>query len=90
MQTDIDEGLYSRQLYVLGHEAMRRMQVRSPAKSLLLFITSCCLVLALRDASGGIQHAMLDVCCVEMLALIERLLTFFVPACRPQTCCSSA
>lgn len=26
MQTDIDEGLYSRQLYVLGHEAMRRMQ----------------------------------------------------------------
>ena len=22
---DIDEGLYSRQLYVLGHEAMRRM-----------------------------------------------------------------
>lgn len=23
---DIDEGLYSRQLYVLGHEAMRRMQ----------------------------------------------------------------
>ncbi|XP_022652731.1 ubiquitin-like modifier-activating enzyme 1 isoform X2 [Varroa destructor] len=24
--TDIDEGLYSRQLYVLGHEAMRRMQ----------------------------------------------------------------
>lgn len=30
MQTDIDEGLYSRQLYVLGHDAMRRMQVRSP------------------------------------------------------------
>ena len=27
MQTDIDEGLYSRQLYVLGHDAMRRMQV---------------------------------------------------------------
>jgi molybdopterin/thiamine biosynthesis adenylyltransferase len=26
MQTDIDEGLYSRQLYVLGHDAMRRMQ----------------------------------------------------------------
>nr|XP_018908645.1 PREDICTED: ubiquitin-like modifier-activating enzyme 1 [Bemisia tabaci] len=25
-QTDIDEGLYSRQLYVLGHDAMRRMQ----------------------------------------------------------------
>lgn len=25
-QGDIDEGLYSRQLYVLGHEAMRRMQ----------------------------------------------------------------
>lgn len=24
--SDIDEGLYSRQLYVLGHEAMRRMQ----------------------------------------------------------------
>lgn len=24
-QSDIDEGLYSRQLYVLGHEAMRRM-----------------------------------------------------------------
>ncbi|KAM9483646.1 ubiquitin-like modifier-activating enzyme 1 [Clarias gariepinus] len=24
-QTDIDEGLYSRQLYVLGHDAMRRM-----------------------------------------------------------------
>jgi len=24
--TDIDESLYSRQLYVLGHEAMRRMQ----------------------------------------------------------------
>lgn len=23
---DIDESLYSRQLYVLGHEAMRRMQ----------------------------------------------------------------
>lgn len=23
--TDIDEGLYSRQLYVLGHEAMRKM-----------------------------------------------------------------
>jgi ubiquitin-activating enzyme E1 len=23
--TDIDEGLYSRQLYVLGHEAMKRM-----------------------------------------------------------------
>lgn len=23
--TDIDEGLYSRQLYVLGHDAMRRM-----------------------------------------------------------------
>ena len=22
---DIDEGLYSRQLYVLGHDAMRRM-----------------------------------------------------------------
>ena len=22
---DIDEGLYSRQLYVLGHEAMRKM-----------------------------------------------------------------
>jgi ubiquitin-activating enzyme E1 len=22
---DIDEGLYSRQLYVLGHEAMKRM-----------------------------------------------------------------
>ena len=26
MQTDIDESLYSRQLYVLGHDAMRRMQ----------------------------------------------------------------
>ncbi|NXA57333.1 UBA1 enzyme, partial [Nothocercus julius] len=25
-EADIDEGLYSRQLYVLGHEAMRRMQ----------------------------------------------------------------
>ncbi|KAF7243862.1 Ubiquitin-like modifier-activating enzyme 1 [Varanus komodoensis] len=25
-ETDIDEGLYSRQLYVLGHEAMKRMQ----------------------------------------------------------------
>ncbi|XP_014229516.1 ubiquitin-like modifier-activating enzyme 1 [Trichogramma pretiosum] len=25
MQGDIDEGLYSRQLYVLGHDAMRRM-----------------------------------------------------------------
>ena len=25
-QQDIDEGLYSRQLYVLGHEAMRKMQ----------------------------------------------------------------
>lgn len=25
MEQDIDEGLYSRQLYVLGHEAMRRM-----------------------------------------------------------------
>ena len=24
-QSDIDEGLYSRQLYVLGHDAMRRM-----------------------------------------------------------------
>lgn len=24
-QTDIDEGLYSRQLYVIGHDAMRRM-----------------------------------------------------------------
>ena len=24
---EIDEALYSRQLYVLGHEAMRRMQV---------------------------------------------------------------
>ena len=24
---DIDEGLYSRQLYVLGHEAMRKMVV---------------------------------------------------------------
>lgn len=23
--TEIDEGLYSRQLYVLGHDAMRRM-----------------------------------------------------------------
>lgn len=23
--TDIDEGLYSRQLYVLGHDAMRKM-----------------------------------------------------------------
>eukprot|EP00286_Rhodomonas_abbreviata_P025957 CAMPEP_0181313380 /NCGR_PEP_ID=MMETSP1101-20121128/14216_1 /TAXON_ID=46948 /ORGANISM="Rhodomonas abbreviata, Strain Caron Lab Isolate" /LENGTH=774 /DNA_ID=CAMNT_0023420327 /DNA_START=120 /DNA_END=2440 /DNA_ORIENTATION=+ len=32
MQTDIDEGLYSRQLYVLGHDAMRRMQ----ASNLLL------------------------------------------------------
>ncbi len=30
MDTDIDEGLYSRQLYVLGHDAMRRMQVRWP------------------------------------------------------------
>ncbi|XP_074646538.1 ubiquitin-like modifier-activating enzyme 1 isoform X2 [Tubulanus polymorphus] len=26
-KTDIDEGLYSRQLYVLGHDAMRRMGV---------------------------------------------------------------
>jgi ubiquitin-activating enzyme E1 len=26
MDTDIDESLYSRQLYVLGHDAMRRMQ----------------------------------------------------------------
>ncbi|MGH0129178.1 UNVERIFIED_CONTAM: hypothetical protein FKN15_037618 [Acipenser sinensis] len=25
-ETEIDEGLYSRQLYVLGHEAMKRMQ----------------------------------------------------------------
>lgn len=25
LQDDIDEGLYSRQLYVLGHDAMRRM-----------------------------------------------------------------
>ncbi|XP_014218818.1 ubiquitin-like modifier-activating enzyme 1 [Copidosoma floridanum] len=25
LETDIDEGLYSRQLYVLGHDAMRRM-----------------------------------------------------------------
>lgn len=25
--TDIDESLYSRQLYVLGHDAMRRMQL---------------------------------------------------------------
>lgn len=25
MELDIDEGLYSRQLYVLGHDAMRRM-----------------------------------------------------------------
>ncbi|NXX84319.1 UBA1 enzyme, partial [Urocolius indicus] len=25
-EAEIDEGLYSRQLYVLGHEAMRRMQ----------------------------------------------------------------
>lgn len=24
-KTEIDEGLYSRQLYVLGHEAMKRM-----------------------------------------------------------------
>ena len=26
---EIDEGLYSRQLYVLGHEAMRRMETSS-------------------------------------------------------------
>ncbi|NWS78833.1 UBA1 enzyme, partial [Crotophaga sulcirostris] len=25
-EAEIDEGLYSRQLYVLGHEAMKRMQ----------------------------------------------------------------
>lgn len=25
--TKIDEGLYSRQLYVLGHEAMRQMSI---------------------------------------------------------------
>lgn len=25
LEADIDEGLYSRQLYVLGHDAMRRM-----------------------------------------------------------------
>jgi ubiquitin-activating enzyme E1 len=28
-QDDIDEGLYSRQLYVLGHDAMRRMATSS-------------------------------------------------------------
>ncbi|XP_058570974.1 ubiquitin-like modifier-activating enzyme 1 isoform X3 [Neofelis nebulosa] len=28
-ETDIDEGLYSRQLYVLGHEAMRHLQTSS-------------------------------------------------------------
>ncbi|XP_008682072.1 ubiquitin-like modifier-activating enzyme 1, partial [Ursus maritimus] len=27
--TDIDEGLYSRQLYVLGHEAMKHLQTSS-------------------------------------------------------------
>jgi ubiquitin-activating enzyme E1 len=29
LQDDIDEGLYSRQLYVLGHDAMRRMATSS-------------------------------------------------------------
>ncbi|KAK2511033.1 hypothetical protein Q9966_016744 [Columba livia] len=29
-EAEIDEGLYSRQLYVLGHEAMRRMQTARP------------------------------------------------------------
>nr|XP_051685818.1 ubiquitin-like modifier-activating enzyme 1 [Oryctolagus cuniculus]XP_051685819.1 ubiquitin-like modifier-activating enzyme 1 [Oryctolagus cuniculus]XP_051686424.1 ubiquitin-like modifier-activating enzyme 1 [Oryctolagus cuniculus]XP_051686425.1 ubiquitin-like modifier-activating enzyme 1 [Oryctolagus cuniculus] len=29
IETDIDEGLYSRQLYVLGHEAMKRLQTSS-------------------------------------------------------------
>nr|XP_060488136.1 ubiquitin-like modifier-activating enzyme 1 isoform X2 [Panthera onca]XP_060488142.1 ubiquitin-like modifier-activating enzyme 1 isoform X2 [Panthera onca]XP_060488148.1 ubiquitin-like modifier-activating enzyme 1 isoform X2 [Panthera onca] len=28
-EADIDEGLYSRQLYVLGHEAMKRLQTSS-------------------------------------------------------------
>ncbi|CAI9181564.1 unnamed protein product [Rangifer tarandus platyrhynchus] len=28
-ETDIDEGLYSRQLYVLGHEAMKHLQASS-------------------------------------------------------------
>uniref|UniRef100_A0A4X2LR15 Ubiquitin-like modifier-activating enzyme 1 n=1 Tax=Vombatus ursinus TaxID=29139 RepID=A0A4X2LR15_VOMUR len=28
-EADIDEGLYSRQLYVLGHEAMKRLQMSS-------------------------------------------------------------
>ena len=44
MQTDIDEGLYSRQLYVLGHDAMRRMQVgflALPARRVLFGFHSC-------------------------------------------------
>ena len=52
MQTDIDEGLYSRQLYVLGHDAMRRMQASNillvGCKGLgieigkFLFVLTCC------------------------------------------------
>jgi len=37
---DIDEGLYSRQLYVLGHDAMRRMQVMPPLPRQRRLLTS--------------------------------------------------
>ena len=37
----IDEALYSRQLYVLGHEAMRRMQQSTVLPALAQTRNSC-------------------------------------------------
>ncbi len=43
-ETKIDESLYNRQLYVLGHDAMRRMQqanIVSVPKAIPCFISPC-------------------------------------------------
>lgn len=67
VQSEIDEGLYSRQLYVLGHDAMRRM---ASSDVLISGLGGLGVEVAKNIILGGVKSVTLhdiNVCCIEDL-----------------------